>query len=67
MKSETERFPTLKKRMLFDPEARAEYERLGPEFQRASALIAARRRTILFQVRYVSKPWSPTHAPSNIE
>ncbi len=43
------KFSTLRKRMLSDPEARAEYERLGPEFQMASALIAARRRANLTQ------------------
>ena len=49
MKPEMANFSTLKKRMLSDPEARAEYERLGPAFRMASTLIAARRRANLTQ------------------
>ena len=43
------KFDRLKKKMLADPAARAEYERLGPEFEIASTLITARRRAKLTQ------------------
>lgn len=49
------KFSTLKKRMLADPEARAEYERLGPAFQMVSAPIAARRRANLTQERVADR------------
>ncbi len=43
------KFDRLKKKMLADPAARAEYESLGPEFEIASTLITARRRAKLTQ------------------
>lgn len=49
------KFSALKKRMLSDPEARAEYERLGAEFQMASALIAARKRANLTQAQVAER------------
>lgn len=43
------KFDRLKKKMLAGPAARAEYDRLAPEFELASALIAARKRAKLSQ------------------
>ena len=43
------KFDRLKKKMLADPAARAEYETLGLEFEIASTLITARRRAKLTQ------------------
>ena len=43
------KFDKLRKKMLASPAARKEYERLGPEFEVASALISARKRAKLTQ------------------
>ena len=43
------KFDRLKREMLADPAAREEYDRLGPEFDIASALITARKRAKLSQ------------------
>jgi ribosome-binding protein aMBF1 (putative translation factor) len=43
------KFDKLKKDMLADPAARAEYDRLAPEYEIASALITARKRAKLSQ------------------
>ena len=40
---------SLKRKMLADPAARREYDRLGPEFEISSELIAARKRAKLSQ------------------
>ncbi len=61
------KFSTLKKRMLADPGARAEYERLGPEFQMASALIAARKRARLTQQQLAERMATTQTAVARME
>lgn len=68
------KFDTLKKKMLADPAARKVYDRLAPEFEIASALIAARRRARLTQEQLaermqttqtaIARMESGRHAPS---
>ncbi len=43
------KFETLKGKKLADSEAKADYDRLAPEFDLASTLIAARKRARLSQ------------------
>ena len=58
---------TLKRKMLADPEARKEYERLGPEFEISSELIAARKRAKLSQEDLASRMGTTQSAIARLE
>ena len=58
---------TLKRKMLSDPEARKEYERLGPEFEISSELIAARKRAKLSQEDLANRMGTTQSAIARLE
>ncbi len=58
---------TLKRKMLVDPEARKEYERLGPEFEISSELIAARKRAKLSQEDLANRMGTTQSAIARLE
>ncbi len=58
---------TLKRKMLADPEARKEYERLGPEFEISSELIAARKRAKLSQEDLANRMGTTQSAIARLE
>jgi len=48
-------FKDLKKEFLADPEVKAEYDRLGPQFELAEELIKARTRAKLSQAQVAKR------------
>ncbi len=58
---------TLKRKMLADPEARKGYERLGPEFEISSELIAARKRAKLSQAELADRMGTTQSAIARLE
>ena len=58
---------TLKRKMLSDPEARKEYERLGPEFEISSEPIAARKRAKLSQEDLANRMGTTQSAIARLE
>jgi len=58
---------TLKRKMLANPEARKEYERLGPEFEISSELIAARKRAKLSQEDLANRMGTTQSAIARLE
>ncbi len=61
------KFSTLKRQMLADPEARAEYDKLGPEFEIAGELIAARKRAQLSQAELADRMGTTQSAIARLE
>ena len=57
----------MKRRLLRDPATKREYERLGPEFELASALIGARKRANLTQIQLAKKMGTNQAAIARLE
>jgi transcriptional regulator with XRE-family HTH domain len=57
----------IKARLLADPEVRAEYERLGPEFEIANTLVRARAKAKLSQKEIAERMGTTQSAVARIE
>jgi transcriptional regulator with XRE-family HTH domain len=57
----------MKDRLLADPEAQAEYDRLGPEFEFAQALVRARSKAGLSQTVVAERMGTTQSAVARIE
>lgn len=63
----SDRYRTLKKRMLSDPQVRHAYEAMGPEFDLARELIAARVRAGLTQAQLARRMGTTQSAIARLE
>lgn len=61
------KFDRMKKKMLADPAARAEYDRIAPEFEMASVLIGARKRARLSQAQLAARMGTTQAAVARME
>lgn len=60
-------FSTFKAELLSDPEVKAEYDRLGPEYQLISQIIAKRLKMGLSQLQLAKKIGTQQSAISRLE
>jgi ribosome-binding protein aMBF1 (putative translation factor) len=60
-------FDEIKRRALMDPEVKAEYDRIGPEFEIAAELIRARVRAGLSQAQLAERMKTSQSAVARLE
>jgi ribosome-binding protein aMBF1 (putative translation factor) len=60
-------FEEIKKRLLANPAVKAEYDRLGPEFEIAAELLRARRRAGLSQAELAARMGTSQSAIARLE
>jgi ribosome-binding protein aMBF1 (putative translation factor) len=60
-------FDEIKRRALLDPEVKAEYDRIGPEFEIAAELIRARVRAALSQAELAERMKTSQSAVARLE